>query len=46
MTADLVPIDNMAALDAMDPVSREVAVTRMLDEARGWRLMIMAAPST
>lgn len=36
MSADLVPADNMAALDAMDPATREVAVTRMLDEARGW----------
>jgi hypothetical protein len=35
-TADLVPADNMAALDALDPRSREVAVTRMLSEARSW----------
>lgn len=33
---DLVPADNLAALDALDPQSREVAVTRMLSEARSW----------
>lgn len=36
MSADLVPTDHMAALDSMDPATREVAVTRMLDEARSW----------
>lgn len=33
---DLVPADNMAALDSLDPQSREVAVTHMLAEARSW----------
>ena len=36
VSAELVPTDNMAALDALDPQSREVAVTRMLSEARSW----------
>lgn len=35
MTA-LVPADNMAALDTLAPEAREVAVTRMLTEARDW----------
>lgn len=35
-STDLVPTDNMAALDALDAQSREVAVTRMLSEARSW----------
>lgn len=33
---DSVPADNMAALDTLDPQTREVAVTRMLGEARSW----------
>ena len=36
ISTELVPADNMAALDALDPKSREVAVTRMLSEARSW----------
>lgn len=36
VSGELVPTDNMAALDALDPQSREVAVTRMLSEARSW----------
>lgn len=36
MTAELVPVENMAAIEALDPAAREVAVTHMLDEARGW----------
>lgn len=35
-TTDLVPAANMAALEALDPKAQEVAVTRMLSEARGW----------
>lgn len=33
---ELVPATNMAALEALDPKAQEVAVTRMLSEARGW----------
>lgn len=36
MTAELVPVENMAALETLDPQAREVAVTRMLSEARQW----------
>lgn len=36
MTADLVPADNMTALEALDPQARELAVTNMLTEARAW----------
>lgn len=36
MTTDLVPVDNMAELDTLDPQARDAAVTRMLDEARSW----------
>lgn len=32
----LVPVDNMAAVEALDPQAREVAVTQMLTEARAW----------
>lgn len=35
-TTDLVPAANLAALDAMEPATREVAVTHMLSEARQW----------
>lgn len=35
-STDLVPADNMAALEALEPDAREVAVTRMLSEARSW----------
>lgn len=35
-SADLVPADDMTVLAELDPVSREVAVTRMLGEARSW----------
>lgn len=37
MTAtDIVPADNIAALDTLDAESREVAITGMLDQARTW----------
>lgn len=36
MSAELVPVDNMTALEALDAQSREVAVTQMLSEARQW----------
>ena len=36
VSGELVPADNMDALNALDPQSREVAVTRMLSEARSW----------
>lgn len=36
MSTDLVPADNMSALNQLDPQAREVAVTRMLSEARSW----------
>lgn len=36
MSADLVPVDNMAAVEALDPQARELAVTHMLAEARAW----------
>lgn len=36
MTTDLVPAENMTALESLDPAAREVAVTRMLGEARSW----------
>ena len=37
MTAtDIVPADNIAALDTLDAESREVAITGMLDQARSW----------
>lgn len=36
MSAELVPAENIAALDQLDPQAREVAVTRMLSEARSW----------
>lgn len=36
MSTDLVPVDNMAALDQLDAPSREVAITGMLDQARTW----------
>ena len=32
----LVPVDNMAAVEELDPQAREVAVTQMLTEARAW----------
>lgn len=32
----VVPVANMTALDAMEPKAREIAVTSMLAEARGW----------
>lgn len=34
--ADLVPAANMADLDALDPVARDLAVSRMLDQAHAW----------
>jgi DNA-binding NarL/FixJ family response regulator len=36
MNADLVPVDNMAAVEALAPEARELAVTTMLTEARSW----------
>ena len=33
---DLVPVDNIAAVEALDPQAREAAVTHMLSEARAW----------
>lgn len=36
MSTDLVPADNMSALNQLDPQAREMAVTRMLSEARSW----------
>ena len=36
MTAELVPAANVAAIEALDPEQRSVAVTRMLSEARSW----------
>lgn len=45
MSTDLVPTDNMAALDAMDPATREVAVTNMLAEARSWLAHAVEATS-
>lgn len=36
MSADLVPVDNMAAVEAMDPETQALAVTQMLTEARSW----------
>ncbi|GAC1377598.1 MAG: hypothetical protein NVSMB4_07000 [Acidimicrobiales bacterium] len=35
-SADLVPTANLAMLDALDPVAREIAVTGLLDQARTW----------
>lgn len=35
-SAELVPMDNMAAVEALDPQAREMAVTHMLSEARAW----------
>lgn len=35
-TTDIVPVDNMAALDTLDAQAREVAITSMLDQARTW----------
>lgn len=36
MSTELVPAENLAALDTLDPAARELAVTRMLGEARSW----------
>lgn len=35
-TTDLVPAENLAALDTLDTDAREVAITSMLDQARTW----------
>lgn len=35
-STDLVPIENVAALNTLEPGAREVAVTQMLSEARSW----------
>lgn len=34
--AELVPVENLAELETLDPATREIAVTHMLGEARGW----------
>lgn len=36
MSNELVPVDNMTALEGLDQQAREVAVTTMLTEARAW----------
>jgi len=36
MSAELVPVENMAELETLTPEARDLAVTRMLEEARGW----------
>lgn len=36
MSAEIVPVENMAALETLEPADREVAVTKMLAEARSW----------
>jgi hypothetical protein len=36
VTAELVPVENMADIEALAPADREVAVTHMLAEARSW----------
>ena len=43
MTAELVPAANVAAIEALDPEQRAVAVTRMLSEARSWLAHAMEA---
>ena len=35
-STDLVPVENVAALNTLAPEAREVAVTQMLSEARSW----------
>ena len=35
-TTEIVPADNMAALEALDPQQRAMAITSMLAEARSW----------
>ena len=35
-STDLVPVANMAEIEALDPAHRELAVTNMLAEARSW----------
>jgi hypothetical protein len=34
--AELVPVENLAEVEALDPAAREIAVTQMLSEARSW----------
>lgn len=36
MSTDLVPAANMAALDALDPETRELAITSALEQANSW----------
>lgn len=43
MTADLVPVTDVQAIEALDPKSREIAVTRLLEESRSWLATAMAA---
>lgn len=40
---DLVPVDNMAALDTLTPEAREIALTSMLTQARAWLAHAVAA---
>lgn len=44
-STDLVPAENMSTLEQMDTATREVAVTRMLSEARSWLAHAMEATS-
>lgn len=41
--AELVPVDNIAALESLDAAGREVAVGQMLDQARAWLAHVRAA---
>lgn len=43
MNAELVPADSMAAMEALDPELRELAVAQMLGEARSWLAHAMKA---
>jgi len=42
-TGELVPVANIAALDQLAPQDREIAVTKMLGEARSWLAHAMEA---
>lgn len=42
MSADLVPVTDVQAIEALDPQSREIAVTHMLAESRAWLANAMA----
>lgn len=43
VSTELVPVGNMAELERLDPQSREIAVTKMLGEARTWLAHAVAA---